>query len=159
LKIRKATLADAIDIRKIVNEFARRGEMLPLALDELYEGIRDFIVCEVNGSIKGVCALHLLWDDNKGKGAGTMLAEIRSLAVKETNQGSGIGKYLVRECLKEAEELGVKKVFALTYRREFFKKLGFREIERARLPHRVWEDCRKCHKFPECDEQAVIFRL
>ena len=133
--------------------------MLPLALDELYEGIRDFIVCEVNGSIKGVCALHLLWDDNKGKGAGTMLAEIRSLAVKETNQGSGIGKYLVRECLKEAEELGVKKVFALTYRREFFKKLGFREIERARLPHRVWEDCRKCHKFPECDEQAVIFRL
>lgn len=159
MTIRKATTADVKDIRQIVNDFARREEMLPLALDELYEGIRDFFVSEDNGSIKGVCALHLLWDDNKGKGSGTMLAEIRSLAVKESSQRSGIGKSLVCRCVKEAEHLGIKKVFALTYRPEFFKKLGFEEIKRSRLPHRVWEDCRKCHKFPECDEHAVIIRL
>ncbi|MBF0558413.1 MAG: N-acetyltransferase [Nitrospirae bacterium] len=159
MRIRKATIADAKEIRQIVNEFARKEFMLPLAFDELYEGIRDFIVSEDNGSIRGVCALHLLWDDNKGKGSGTMLAEIRSLAVKETHQSSGIGKSLVRRCIKEAEGLGVRKVFALTYRPEFFKKLGFKEIERAKLPHRVWEDCRKCYKFPECDEHAVILTL
>lgn len=159
MKIRKATIADVKEIRQIVNEFAGREEMLPLAYNELYEGIRDFIVSEDRGSIKGVCALHLLWDDNKGKGTGTILAEIRSLAVKETHQGSGIGKSLVRKCLEDARKLGVHKVFALTYRPEFFKRLGFKEIDRAKLPHRVWEDCRKCHKFPECDEHAVILGL
>ena len=159
MKIRKARLTDVRDVRKIVNEFAERQEMLPLAYDELYEGIRDFIVCDVKGSIKGVCALHLLWDDNKGRGAGTMLAEIRSLAVAETHQGSGIGKALVKNCLAEAGKLGISRVFALTYRPDFFKKLGFREIARSRLPHRVWADCRKCHKFPECDEHAVIIRI
>lgn len=159
MKIRKATIADAKEIRQIVNEFAGREEMLPLAYNELYEGIRDFIVSEDGGSIKGVCALHLLWDDNKGKGTGTILAEIRSLAVKETHQRRGIGKTLVRKCLEDARKLGVHKVFALTYRPEFFKRLGFKEIDRAKLPHRVWEDCRKCHKFPECDEHAVILGL
>lgn len=124
--------------------------MLPRPLSELYEGMRDFIVCEDNGKILGACALHIVWED---------LAEVRSLAVDKGYQKLGIGKTLVRRCLKEAKELGLKRVFALTYNPEFFKKLGFVDIDKSSLPQKIWGDCLRCHKFPECDENAVIINL
>jgi amino-acid N-acetyltransferase len=71
----------------------------------------------------------------------------------------GIGKTLVKRCLKEAKELGLKRVFALTYNPEFFKKLGFVNIDKSSLPQKIWGDCLRCHKFPECDEHAVIKHL
>ncbi len=150
MKIRKARITDVKHIQKFVNEFAKREEMLPRALNELFEGLRDFVICEDNGIIKGVCALRILWED---------LAEIRSLAVKETDQRQGIGKSLVRKCLKEAVDLGIRRVFALTYQPDFFKKIGFKEIDKAKLPQKIWGDCLKCPKFPECDEHAVIITL
>ncbi|MCL4457634.1 MAG: N-acetyltransferase [Nitrospirae bacterium] len=150
MKIRKAKISDIKHIHKFVNEFAKKEEMLPRALNELYEEIRDFFICEEDGIIKGVCALHILWED---------LAEIRSLAVKEEYQRLGIGKSLVKKCLKEARDLGIKKVFALTYQPDFFKKAGFYETDKAKLPHKIWGDCLKCPKFPECDEHAVITYL
>jgi len=150
LKIRKATIADVKTIRQFVNQFAKKEEMLPLSLKELYEDLRDYIVYDDNGVIKGSCALHIWWED---------IAEIRSLAVKEEYQRQAVGKALVKKCLADAKELGIKKVFALTYRPEFFDKLGFKEINRDKLPQMIWEDCRKCHKFPECDEHAVILTL
>lgn len=121
--------------------------MLPRALNELYESIRDFFVYEIDGQIVGVCALRILWED---------LAEVRSLAVLPEFQRSGIGRALVKRCLKEAVDLGIKRVFALTYRPDFFKKNGFVDIDKAKLPQKIWGDCLKCHKFPECDEHAVI---
>jgi len=124
--------------------------MLPRPLSELYEGMRDFIVCEDNGKILGACALHIIWED---------LAEVRSLAVDRGYQKMGIGKALVRRCLKEAKELGLKRVFALTYNPKFFKKLGFVDIDKSSLPQKIWGDCLRCHKFPECDENAVIKHL
>lgn len=148
--IRKAKIADIKYIHKLVNEFARKEEMLPRALNDLYEGIRDFYVYDEKGTIKGVCALRILWED---------LAEIRSLAVKEEYQKLGIGKRLVNKCLKEAKELGIKRVFALTYYPDFFKKLGFRDIDKSKLPQKIWGDCLKCPKFPGCDETAVIIYL
>ena len=102
-KIRKAVITDIKQIQKIVNEFARKEEMLPRALNELYESIRDFFVYDYEGTIVGVCALRILWED---------LAEIRSLAVQKEYQHSGIGKALVRKCLKEAKDLGIKRVLA-----------------------------------------------
>lgn len=150
MKIRKAKITDIKQIHKFVNEFAKKEEMLPRALNELYEGIRDFFVYEEDGIIKGVCALRILWED---------LAEIRSLAVREEYQRLGIGKSLIKRCLKDAKDIGIKKVFALTYQPEFFKKLGFIEIDKAKLPHKIWGDCLKCPKFPECDEHAVIIYL
>ena len=149
-KIRKAVIADTKQIHKLVNDFAKKDEMLPRALNELYEGIRDFFVYEDGGTIVGVCALRILWED---------LAEIRSLAVGKQWQLSGIGKQLISKCLREARELGIKKVFALTYRPDFFKKNGFSDIDKAKLPQKIWGDCLKCHKFPECDEHAVIIYL
>lgn len=149
-RIRKSSISDAKHIHKLVNDFARKDEMLPRALNELYESIRDFIVFEENGTIKGVCALHILWED---------LAEIRSFAVMQEYQRQGIGKKLLMKALKEAKDIGIKKVFALTYRPDFFKKLGFKETDKAKLPQKIWGDCLKCHKFPECDEHAVIINL
>jgi amino-acid N-acetyltransferase len=124
--------------------------MLPRPLSELYESMRDFTVCEYNGTILGVCALHIIWED---------LAEVRSLAVDRGYQKLGIGRTLVKRCLKEAKELGLKRVFALTYNPEFFKKIGFVDIDKSSLPQKIWGDCLRCHKFPECDEHAVIINL
>lgn len=147
MKISKAKIADIRPIHKLINEFAKKGEMIPRSLNDLYENIRDIYVCKDNGEIKGVCALHILWED---------LAEIRSLSVKPGSQRAGIGKRLVGTCVAEAKKLGIKKVFALTYHADFFKKIGFSEIDKSQLPQKIWGECLRCPKFPECDETAVI---
>ncbi len=150
MPIRKACIADIKTIQALVNEFAKQEQMLPRSLNELYESVRDFIVYEEKGAIVGVCALRIMWDD---------LGEIRSLAIRRQYQNKGIGKRLVKRCLKEAKEIGLRRVFALTYHPLFFKKLGFRDIDKAKLPQKIWSDCIKCHKFPECDEHGVILSL
>jgi amino-acid N-acetyltransferase len=150
LKTRKAKISDLKQVQKLINDFAKREQMIPRSLNELYETVRDFFVCEADGKICGVCALHIMWED---------LAEIRSLAVDGKYQKKGLGRNLVRQCLKEARALGMNKVFALTYRPEFFKKLGFAGVDKASLPQKIWGDCLRCHKFPECDEHAVIINL
>jgi amino-acid N-acetyltransferase len=150
LKIRKARIADVKAIQKLVNEFARREEMIPRSINELYENVRDFVVCEERGEIEGVCALHVLWED---------LAEIRSLAVRKESQRMGIGRNMVKRCVSEAKALGIKRVFALTYQPLFFKKMGFEEIDKSSLPQKIWGDCVRCPKFPECDEHALIYRF
>lgn len=124
--------------------------MIPRSLNELYESIRDFLVSEDGGAITGACALHILWED---------LAEIRSLAVREEHQRMGTGRKLVRRCLSEARSLGIDRVFVLTYQPDFFKKLGFTDIEKSSLPQKIWGDCIRCPKFPECDEHALILDL
>ena len=124
--------------------------MLPRSLNELYEHLRDFHLFEENGSLAGVCALHISWDG---------LAEIRSLAVNKNKMKQGIGTKLVSRCLEEAAELQVERVFVLTYQEDFFKKLGFTDVEKKELPHKIWTDCLNCVKFPNCDESALIIHL
>lgn len=150
MKIRKATVNDAKHIHDLIKRFARKYDMLPRSLNEIYENIRDFFVCTENETIVASGAVHILWED---------LAEIRSIAVSREYQGIGVGKKLVRRCLKEARNLGVKKVFALTYAPEFFKEIGFEEIDKNTLPQKIWGECLKCHKFPECDESAVMISI
>ncbi|MEW6571286.1 MAG: N-acetyltransferase [Nitrospirota bacterium] len=150
MKIRKARIADLRDVHRIINDFAKKELMLPRSLSELYETLRDFVICENEGIVCGVCALHIMWED---------LAEIRSLAVETEYQNKGIGKDLIKECLREAESLGIKKVFALTYNPEFFRKIGFEYVDKATLPQKIWGDCLKCPRFPECDEHAMIKNL
>ncbi|MEJ2695473.1 MAG: N-acetyltransferase [Candidatus Sulfobium sp.] len=150
MKIRKARISDLRDVQRLINEFARREEMIPRSLNELYESMRDLLVCEDAGAIAGVCALHILWED---------LAEVRSLAVRKEYQRMGIGRKLVRRCLSEARTLGISRVFVLTYQPDFFKKLGFMDIDKSGLPQKIWGDCIRCPKFPECDEHALIVDL
>ena len=148
--IRKANIQDVKRLQKLIKFYAERDEMLPRSLNELYENIRDFFVFERNKKIIGCCALHVCWQD---------LGEIKSLAVSKSEQGTGIGRRLLLSCLKEAEELKLKKIFALTYKPLYFRKFGFREIEKANLPHKIWIDCIKCVKFPDCAEIALIKEL
>lgn len=124
--------------------------MIPRSINELYENIRDFFVAENDGAICGVCALHILWED---------LAEVRSLAVRKEYQRKGIGRRLVKRCIAEARSMGIKRVFVLTYQDDFFKKMGFADIDKSRLPQKIWGDCVRCPKFPECDETALILSL
>ena len=149
--IRKATVPDAQEIQKLINSFAERDAMLPRALSVIYENIRDFYVLEDDdGRIIGCCALHVTWGD---------LAEVKSLAVSEDAHGKGYGKLLVAACLAEAKELGVPKVFALTYVPGFFEKMGFKRVDKATLPHKIWSECINCPKFPDCGEEAVTLEL
>ncbi len=145
--IRKAKLKDVKEIQQLIKLNAPRGGILPRSLSELYDDLRDFYVFIRNRKVIGICALHICWDD---------LAEIRSLAVQEEDQSKGIGAKLVKACLKESKLLGVKKIFALTYQTDFFEKLGFKKVDKAVLPHKIWTDCLKCVKFPDCNEAAVL---
>ena len=149
--LRKAQIADVKEIQKLLAVYASKGDMLSRSLSELYESLRDFYV-EVgdDGRLLGASALHIVWED---------LAEVRSVAVAEETGRKGVGSALVNACIAEARELGLKRVFCLTYKPEFFGKLGFVLVDKATLPHKVWGDCIKCPKFPDCDENAMILDL
>ncbi|MBI5142000.1 MAG: N-acetyltransferase [Nitrospirae bacterium] len=148
--IRKAKLADVTHVQALINSYASGNKMLPRSLHDIYECLRDFHVCVEDERIIGVCALHITWDN---------LAEIRSLAVAEDRQRHGIGSELVLRCLEEAADLGLTSIFTLTYSREFFAKLGFLEVDKAMLPHKVWADCIRCPQFPNCSETAMTLEM
>ena len=148
--IRKARIGDPPAIMALVNGFAARELMLPRALNELYEGLRDYFVWEQDGKIVGCAAMHVSWEG---------LGEVRSLAVLEEAQARGIGTELVNACLQEARDLGLNRVFVLTYVPPFFRRFGFRDCSKASLPHKIWTDCVRCPKFPDCDEEALIVEL
>ncbi|MGD0584780.1 MAG: N-acetyltransferase [Oryzomonas sp.] len=148
--IRKAQISDVKDIQKLLMKYASQGEMLSRSLSELFESLRDFYVFADDGTLLGTAALHIVWDD---------LAEVRSVAVAEEAGGKGIGSQLVLACISEARLIGLKRIFCLTYKPDFFAKLGFRLVDKSELPHKVWGDCIKCVKFPDCDENAMILDL
>ncbi|MCE5199248.1 MAG: N-acetyltransferase [Armatimonadota bacterium] len=148
--IRKAKVPDVPELQKLINFFAERDEMLPRSLNTMYESIRDFVVMEIDGRIVGCCALHVTWGD---------LAEIKSLAVDQHFQGKGLGRELVQTCLNDARDMGIPKVFALTYVPGFFEALGFQHTDKGTLPHKIWSECINCHKFPNCGEEAVAIDL
>jgi amino-acid N-acetyltransferase len=148
--IRKALIPDVREIHRLLLDYARDGLLLSRSLAELYESLRDFYVYEVDGKVVGTAALNICWED---------LAELRSLAVHPDFNGRGAGRELVLACLAEARLLGIHRVFALTYKQAFFEKLGFTVIEKSQLPHKIWGDCMKCAKFPDCDEIAMSIDL
>ncbi len=148
--LRRARVADAHAIQSLITLFASRDEMLHRSLGEIYENIRDFYVVESEGRVVGCGGLHVCWGH---------LAEIKSLAVDEGQQGRGVGRMIVQACLDEADQLGLETVFALTYRPGFFTRLGFRVVDKSHLPHKVWNECIRCPKFQGCGEIAVVFDL
>jgi amino-acid N-acetyltransferase len=148
--IRKARISDVKEIQKLLMTFASRGDMLSRSLSEIYESLRDFYVFEEKGTLMGAAALHIVWDD---------LAEVRSVAVAEDAGRKGIGSLLVQSCITEARQIGLRRIFCLTYKPEFFGKHGFQLVDKSELPHKVWGDCIKCPKFPDCDENAMILDL
>lgn len=134
-------------IHRLIAEQAKSGHILARAISDLYSQVRDFSVFEESGEIIGCGSLHIVWED---------LAEIRSLAVITSNQGRGLGSHLIEALLAEGRDLGIKRVFVLTYRQQLFERLGFTVMDKSQLPHKIWADCIRCTKFPECDEIAMV---
>lgn len=155
--IRPATIHDVPRIQEIINSHAELGRMLFKSFAQLFEDLRDFGVYEeeADGSasprrVLGCVALTIIWAD---------LAEVRSLAVDERAIGRGIGRKLVGWSVDEARRLQIRRVFALTYERRFFEKLGFEVVPKEALPLKVWSDCVRCPKRDGCDEIAVVRTL
>lgn len=148
--IRKALPGDAPAIKDLINFYADKGWMLPRALSTIYENIRNFWVLEKDGRVAGCAALQISWEE---------MAEIRSLAVDESEKGKGWGRELIRTCLEEAASLGIKKVFTLSFLPGLFVKQGFREIDKNDLPHKIWKDCVNCPHFPNCKEVALEIEI
>jgi amino-acid N-acetyltransferase len=148
---RKAEIHDAQAIHDLINFYAQRGEMLPRTMGEVFENLRDFYVVRQTGELlMGCVALHIVWSD---------LAELKSLAVPEDVQTRGIGSLLVNRAVEEARDIGLERVFALTYRPTFFERLGFVQADVMTLPRKVWNECYRCPKFPSCNEIALVYDL
>jgi amino-acid N-acetyltransferase len=148
--LRKARVEDVPQIRQLINIYAQKEIMLPRAIGEIYENIRDFYVIEHDGKIIACGALHVTWE---------YFGEILSLAVSSDETRMGHGSRILEACLKEAPELGIKHLVTLTYAREFFGHHGFKVVDKSTLPHKLWSMCVKCPRFPDCDEIAMIKEL
>jgi amino-acid N-acetyltransferase len=147
MKIRPAKVGDVKAIHGLIGFYAERKEMLPRPINDLYENIQELMVAEDKGKVVGCCALHVSWED---------LAEVKALAVDQHYHHKGIGTRIVTILEKRAKELGVNRVFALTFKPPFFKQLGYKVIKREALPHKIWGECVKCHLFPDCGETPLI---
>jgi len=146
--INKAKIEHAKEIQKVINFYAQKDFMLPRSLNEIYENIRDYWICIENNKVIACAGLHIVgWSD---------LGEIKSLAVEAANHKRGIGKKLISFCLDEAKKMGIKKVFVLTFIPDFFKKLGFKEVDKKEFPQKIWAECCNCPKFPDCKEVALV---
>lgn len=150
--LRKAKIRDARAIHAMLLERSRQGVLLPRSFNDLYSHLREFYVVAgyEEDEVQGFCALSITWED---------LAEIRSLVVAEKIQKMGWGRRLVEACLSEAVTLGLYRVFTLTYQVDFFTRMGFCTVSKDLLPQKVWSDCLRCPKFPECDETAMLIEL
>ena len=148
--IERAGISDVAQMHELINRFADKGEMLARSLSEIYEHIRDYFVVREGERVIACAALHVMWQD---------LAEIKSVAVSEGSQSRGIGVQLVKACLQEAKKLGIPTIFCLTYKPAFFESVGFSQLDKLELPRKVWGECYRCPKFPDCDEVALIYHL
>jgi amino-acid N-acetyltransferase len=120
LVIRPAQTKDVKSIRTLVDSYAAPGQMLSKETVTLYESVQEFIVAEKDGVLVGCGALHILWED---------LAEVRTVAVVEGLQKQGIGHQILEAIIERAREVGVEKIFCLTFQIEFFGRHGFEVIE------------------------------
>ncbi len=148
MKVEKATIEDVKKMHELVNKFAGTGEMLPRALSEIYENLRDyFVIRDTAGVVIACVALHISWSD---------LAEVKALAVHESKHKKGMGAALIKACVREAKSLGIPRIFCLTYKPGFFQRQGFKMVEKTELPRKIWAECYSCPKFPDCDEVALV---
>jgi len=150
MEIKKAKIENGVDIYNLINEAAKEYEVLPRALSYIYENIRDFWVVSEKDRVVGSVALHFVWED---------LAEIKSLVLDDSFKGNNVGSSLIQEALSEARSYDIKKVFVLTFIPEYFKRHGFKTIDKSELPHKIWAECINCPKFPNCNEEAMIKEL
>ncbi|MEU8235764.1 amino-acid N-acetyltransferase [Actinoplanes sp. NPDC048967] len=132
VEIRRARTSDVRAIRNLVDTYTSDRRLLSKATVTLYESVPEFWVAvdAATDQVVGCGALHVMWED---------LAEIRTVAVDPAYRGLKIGHRLVAELLDVARQLGVARVFCLTFETRFFGSFGFTEIDGAPVPHSVYE--------------------
>ena len=130
LSIRPARTPDVRAIRGLIDEYSGDGRLLAKAAVTIYEDIQEFVVAEVDGEVVGCGALHVMWED---------LAELRTMAVAGTHVRSGVGSMIVTELIQRARDLGIRRLFCLTFMVKFFIEHGFDEIDEAPVDHNVYE--------------------
>jgi amino-acid N-acetyltransferase len=129
--VRRARTSDVRNIRRLVDTYTSDRRLLAKSMVTLYEDVSEFRVAERDGAVVGCGAVHVLWED---------LAEIRTVAVDPQWRGHKIGHRLVEALLAAARELGVRRVFVLTFETGFFGSFGFTEITGTPVPHEVYEE-------------------
>ena len=129
--IRPARTSDIKAIRAIIDEYAASRRLLTKETVTLYESVQEFTVAESAGKIVGCGAVHVLWED---------LAEVRSVAVDAGVRGQGVGHSILEVLIKRAAEIGVKRIFCLTFETEFFGRHGFKEIEGTHVSPDVYSE-------------------
>ncbi|GHT39335.1 acetyltransferase [Endomicrobiia bacterium] len=150
MNLRSAKVTDVKEMHKLVERYANNKEMLHRSLNAVYENIQEFVVLENEGRIVGCGALHVSWDD---------LAEVKALAVAEEFKRQGLGRKIVEKLQENAVALGIYKVFTLTFKPEFFIKLGYKVILKETLPRKIWNECINCYLFPDCGEIPLLISL
>jgi len=132
VEIRRARTSDIRAIRALVDTYTSDRRLLSKATVTLYEDVQEFWVAvdPTEETVVGCGALHVMWED---------LAEIRTVAVHPGYRGRKIGQRIVAELLAVARELGVSRVFVLTFETGFFGSFGFVEIDGAPVPQPVFE--------------------
>jgi amino-acid N-acetyltransferase len=150
IRVRMAGVDDVDGIHDLLQPFADSHIILPRTRDDLFQHLQEFLVAIYDDELVGVVAMHIY---------GSNLAEIRSLVVRPDMHRHGIGRLLIEGCERWAMNLGVARIFALTYVPEFFARMDYLQVQRESLPHKVWTVCVHCAKFSDCDEIAVEKRL
>ena len=130
LIIRPARTSDVKAIRQLVDTYAAPGKMLEKETVTLYESVQEFTVAELDRDVVGCGALHILWED---------LGEVRTMAVKKDLHKKGIGHQILERIIERAREVGVKRIFCLTFQTEFFGRHGFVEIEGTPVDKDVYQ--------------------
>lgn len=147
MRTRNAILPDAQQIHDLIAAYSGDGTLLPRTLAEICENVRDFVVLEGGKCIIGCGALHLY---------GPHLAEVRSITVEPSRQGSGGGGRLVKALLAQARKHRVSCICLFTRIPEFFSRMGFSLAQREDLPDKINKDCYVCPRLDCCDEVAMI---
>ena len=150
IEIRAAQVQDVESIYQLMLPFMQDKTLIERNQDDIFEHLQEFIVAVKEQSIVGVSALHI-YDSN--------LAEIRSLVVSPKAQRMSIGHKLVKACETMGAQLGVTRMFALTYVEKFFLEQGYEVVAKESLPQKIWTVCIHCPKFSHCDEIAVTKNL
>jgi N-acetylglutamate synthase-like GNAT family acetyltransferase len=151
ITLRRATLADVAGMEALMAPFVATGDLLPRSNYDLCRHIKEYVVAtNEDGTIVGTASLKVY---------STELAEVAGLAVRDDQQGRGVGRALVEALIADARSLGLKDVFGLTRKPLFFIRLGFRIDEKEEFPLKVWADCARCPRQDACDEVAVALTL
>jgi amino-acid N-acetyltransferase len=130
IAIRRARTSDIRGIRRLIDLYSADRLLLSKATVALYEDVQEFWVAERDGEVIGCGALHVMWED---------LAEVRTVAVDPRWRGHKLGHRLVTALLGAARELGVQRVFVLTFETGFFGSLGFAPIDGTPVQPEVYE--------------------